>query len=202
VRDQVKLEEQAARGDVITVPSGNEKLRLGIITLPTFYMDFEAYRNRDENFRSTTRDVYNILQAFRGENIDGIILDLRNNGGGSLYEATALTDLFIDPGPVVQIRHANGKVSLDQMAERQAAYRGPLVVLINRLSASASEIFAGAIQDYGRGLIVGTQSFGKGTVQVMTPLKQGQLKLTESKFYRVSGDSTQERGVVPDIVLP
>lgn len=202
VRDQVKLEEQAARGDVITVPSGNEKLRLGIITLPTFYMDFEAYRNRDENFRSTTRDVYNILQSFRGENIDGIILDLRNNGGGSLYEATALTDLFIDPGPVVQIRHANGKVSLDQMAEHPAAYRGPLVVLINRLSASASEIFAGAIQDYGRGLIVGTQSFGKGTVQVMTPLKQGQLKLTESKFYRVSGDSTQERGVVPDIALP
>jgi carboxyl-terminal processing protease len=202
IRDQVKLEEQAARGDVITVPSGSEKLRLGIITLPTFYMDFEAYRNRDENFRSTTRDVYNILQTFRTENIDGIILDLRNNGGGSLYEATALTDLFIDPGPVVQIRHANGKVSLDQMAEHPAAYRGPLVVLINRLSASASEIFAGAIQDYGRGLIVGTQTFGKGTVQVMTPLKQGQLKLTESKFYRVSGDSTQERGVLPDIVLP
>ena len=202
VREQVKLEEQAARGDVITVPHGNDTLRLGIITLPTFYMDFEAYRNRDQNFRSTTRDVYNILQTFRGENVDGIILDLRNNGGGSLYEATALTDLFIDPGPVVQIRHANGKVSMDQMAEHPPVYRGPLVVLINRLSASASEIFAGAIQDYGRGLIVGTQSFGKGTVQVMTPLKQGQLKLTESKFYRVSGDSTQERGVVPDIPYP
>ncbi len=202
VREQVKLEEQAARGDVITVPHGSDKLHLGIITLPTFYMDFEAYRNRDENFRSTTRDVYNILQTFRSEDVDGIIIDLRNNGGGSLYEATALTDLFIDPGPVVQIRHANGKVSLDQMAEHPAAYRGPLVVLINRLSASASEIFAGAIQDYGRGLIVGSQSFGKGTVQVMTPLKQGQLKLTESKFYRVSGDSTQERGVLPDIVFP
>jgi carboxyl-terminal processing protease len=202
VREQVKLEEQAARGDVITVPRGGDKLRLGVITLPTFYMDFEAYRNRDENFRSTTRDVYNILQTFRGDNIDGVIIDLRNNGGGSLYEATALTDLFIDPGPVVQIRRANGKVSLDQMAEHPAAYRGPLVVLINRLSASASEIFAGAIQDYGRGLIVGSQSFGKGTVQVMTPLKQGQLKLTESKFYRVSGDSTQERGVLPDIVFP
>ena len=202
VREQVKLEEQAARGDVITVPHGSDTLRLGIITLPTFYMDFEAYRNRDQNFRSTTRDVYNILQNFRNENVDGIILDLRNNGGGSLYEATALTDLFIDPGPVVQIRHANGKVSMDQMAEHPAVYRGPLVVLINRLSASASEIFAGAIQDYRRGLIVGTQSFGKGTVQVMAPLKQGQLKLTESKFYRVSGDSTQERGVIPDIPYP
>ena len=202
VREQVKLEEQAARGDVITLPHGDKKLRLGIVTLPTFYMDFEAYRNRDKNFRSTTRDVYNILQNFRREDVDGIILDLRNNGGGSLYEATALTDLFIEPGPVVQIRHANGKVSLDQLAEHPAAYRGPLVVLTNRLSASASEIFAGAIQDYGRGLILGTQSFGKGTVQVMTPLKQGQLKLTQSKFYRVSGDSTQERGVVPDISFP
>jgi carboxyl-terminal processing protease len=202
VREQVKLEEQAARGDVITLPQGDKKLRLGVITLPTFYMDFEAYRNRDKNFRSTTRDVYNILQNFRREDVDGIILDLRNNGGGSLYEATALTDLFIEPGPVVQIRHASGKVSLDQMAEHPAAYRGPLVVLINRLSASASEIFAGAIQDYGRGLILGTQSFGKGTVQVMTPLKQGQLKLTQSKFYRISGDSTQERGVVPDISFP
>lgn len=202
VREQVKLEEQAARGDVITVPHGSDTLRLGIITLPTFYMDFEGYRNHDQNFRSTTRDVFNILQNFRGENVDGVILDLRNNGGGSLYEATALTDLFIDPGPVVQIRHANGKVSMDQMAEHPAVYRGPLVVLINRLSASASEIFAAAIQDYGRGLIVGTQSYGKGTVQVMTPLKQGQIKLTESKFYRVSGDSTQERGVLPDIPYP
>ena len=202
VREQVKLEEQAARGDVISVPNGDSQLRLGVITLPTFYMDFEAYRNRDENFRSTTRDVFNILQQFRSESIDGIIVDLRNNGGGSLYEATALTDLFIDPGPVVQIRHADRSLSLDQVAERPAVYRGPLVVLINRLSASASEIFAAAIQDYGRGLVLGSQSFGKGTVQVITPLREGQLKLTQSKFYRISGDSTQERGVVPDIVFP
>lgn len=202
VRDEVALEEQAARGDVISVPAEPRARRLGVITLPTFYMDFEAYRNRDENFRSTTRDVFNILQRFREENVDGVILDLRNNGGGSLYEATALTDLFIDPGPVVQIRHANRKVSLDQMAERPAMYRGPLLVMINRLSASASEIFAAAIQDYGRGLVVGTQSFGKGTVQVLTPVREGQLKLTQSKFYRVSGDSTQERGVMPDIPFP
>ncbi len=201
-REQVKLEEQAARGDVISVPQGDRQVRLGVITLPTFYMDFEAYRNHDENFRSTTRDVFNILQQFRAENVDGIIVDLRNNGGGSLYEATALTDLFIDPGPVVQIRHADRSLSLDQVAERPAVYRGPLVVLINRLSASASEIFAAAIQDYGRGLILGSQSFGKGTVQVITPLREGQLKLTQSKFYRVSGDSTQERGVMPDISFP
>ncbi|MFZ5653037.1 MAG: carboxy terminal-processing peptidase [Pseudomonadota bacterium] len=201
VRDEVALEEQAARGDVISVPAQPRALRLGVVTLPTFYMDFEAYRNHDENFRSTTRDVFNILQKFRDQNVDGIILDLRNNGGGSLYEATALTDLFIDPGPVVQIRHANRKVSLDQMAERPAMYRGPLLVMINRLSASASEIFAAAIQDYGRGLVVGTQSFGKGTVQILTPLREGQLKLTQSKFYRVSGDSTQERGVMPDIAF-
>ena len=202
VREQVKLEEQAARGDVISVPHGGDQTRLGVITLPTFYMDFEAYRNRDENFRSTTRDVFNILQQFRSENVDGIIVDLRNNGGGSLYEATALTDLFIDPGPVVQIRHADRSLSLDQVAERPAMYRGPLVVLINRLSASASEIFAAAIQDYGRGLVLGSQSFGKGTVQVITPLREGQLKLTQSKFYRISGDSTQERGVMPDIAFP
>lgn len=202
VRDQVALEEQAARGDLISIPDGERQVRLGVITLPTFYMDFEAYRNHDENFRSTTRDVFNILQRFRSEEVDGIILDLRNNGGGSLYEATALTDLFIDPGPVVQIRHANRSVSLDQMAERPAVYRGPLLVMINRLSASASEIFSAAIQDYGRGLVVGTQSFGKGTVQVLTPVREGQLKLTQSKFYRVSGDSTQERGVLPDIAFP
>lgn len=202
VREQVKLEEQAARGDVISVPRGDRQVRLGLITLPTFYMDFEAYRNRDENFRSTTRDVFNILQQFRSENVDGIIVDLRNNGGGSLYEATALTDLFIDPGPVVQIRHADRSLSLDQVAERPAVYRGPLVVLINRLSASASEIFAAAIQDYGRGLVLGSQSFGKGTVQAISPLREGQLKLTQSKFYRISGDSTQERGVVPDITFP
>ena len=143
-----------------------------------------------------------LIIDLKKDGVDGIILDLRNNGGGSLYEATSLTDLFIHPGPVVQIRHADQHVSREQRARQRPFYDGPLMVLINRLSASASEIFAGAIQDYGRGLVVGTTSFGKGTVQVLAPLKQGRLKLTESKFYRVSGQSTQHRGVVPDIRFP
>lgn len=207
IRDEVKLESQAAKSEVIVIPaeasdSRDKATRLGLITLPAFYMDFEAYRQGDKNYKSTTRDVFKLLSELRDENVEGIILDLRNNGGGSLYEATSLTDLFIGPGPVVQIKHANRRVSRGQVARQQAMYNGPLLVLINRLSASASEIFAGVIQDYGRGLIVGSQSFGKGTVQVLTPLDRGQLKLTESKFYRVSGDSTQHRGVLPDIVFP
>ncbi len=202
VRDKVKLEEQAAKSDVIEIPDGDRKIRVGVIKIPAFYMDFEAYRNRDPDFKSTTRDVQKLLIKLQQENVQGIVLDLRDNGGGSLLEATALTDLFIDPGPVVQIRHANDRISRDQRSRRLPFYDGPLVVLINRLSASASEIFAGAIQDYGRGLVLGSASFGKGTVQVMAPLKQGQLKFTESKFYRVSGDSTQHRGVIPDITFP
>ena len=206
IRDKVKLEGQAAKKQVITLPglpeNNGEEVRLGVITLPAFYMDFEAYRRGDENYKSTTRDVFRLLNELREEEVNGVILDLRNNGGGSLYEATALTDLFIDPGPVVQIKHASQRVSRDQVARQSAMYNGPLLVLINRLSASASEIFAGVIQDYGRGLVVGSQSFGKGTVQVLTPLDRGQLKLTESKFYRVSGESTQHRGVVPDIAFP
>ncbi|MDB9970047.1 carboxy terminal-processing peptidase, partial [Porticoccaceae bacterium] len=167
-----------------------------------FYMDFEAYRKRDPEYKSTTRDVYKLLTELREQQVDGIILDLRNNGGGSLHEATMLTDLFINTGPVVQIRNAYQQVSRDQRAMMRAAYNGPLLVLINRLSASASEIFAGALQDYGRAVVVGSQSFGKGTVQDVTGLSSGQLKLTVSKFYRVSGDSTQHRGVVPDIEFP
>ena len=210
IRDKVKLESQAAKSQIIELPNplqnqadhNQPNIRLGVITLPAFYMDFEAYRRGDKNYKSTTRDVFKLLNELRLKEVDGVILDLRNNGGGSLYEATSLTDLFIDPGPVVQIKHANQRVSRDQLARQRAMYNGPLLVLINRLSASASEIFAGAIQDYERGLIVGSQSFGKGTVQVLTPLDRGQLKLTESKFYRVSGDSTQHRGVVPDITFP
>ena len=206
IRDKVKLEGQAAKKQVITLPgsreNGGEEIRVGVITLPAFYMDFEAYRRGDKDYKSTTRDVFKLLNELREEEVNGVILDLRNNGGGSLYEATALTDLFIDPGPVVQIKHASQRVSRDQVARQSAMYNGPLLVLINRLSASASEIFAGVIQDYGRGLVVGSQSFGKGTVQVLTPLDSGQLKLTESKFYRVSGESTQHRGVVPDISFP
>ncbi|MBQ0721035.1 MAG: carboxy terminal-processing peptidase [Gammaproteobacteria bacterium] len=202
VRDKVKLEEQAAKSRVIELQQGGESFRAGVITVPAFYMDFEAYRQRDPNFKSTSRDVMKLIVDLTKEGVDGIVLDLRNNGGGSLYEATSLTDLFIHPGPVVQIRHADQHVSREQRARQRPFYDGPLMVLINRLSASASEIFAGAIQDYGRGLVVGTTSFGKGTVQVLAPLKQGRLKLTESKFYRVSGQSTQHRGVVPDIRFP
>ena len=201
-RDKVKLEEQAAKSKVIELGQDDEKFRAGVITVPAFYMDFEAYRQRDPNFKSTSRDVMKLIADLKEQSVDGIILDLRNNGGGSLYEATALTDLFIHPGPVVQIRHADQRVSREQRARQRPFYDGPLIVLINRLSASASEIFAGAIQDYGRGLVAGTTSFGKGTVQVLAPLEQGRLKLTESKFYRVSGQSTQHRGVVPDITFP
>jgi carboxyl-terminal processing protease len=146
--------------------------------------------------------VRNLLKELKQQQVDGIVLDLRNNGGGSLFEATALTDLFIDYGPVVQIRDANKKIYRNQRATSEAFYDGPMIVLINRLSASASEIFAGAIQDYGRGLIIGSQSYGKGTVQTMTDLSSGLLKLTISKFYRVSGGSTQHRGIIPDIAYP
>lgn len=201
-RGTVKLEDQAAQKAVIEVSDGERKRKVGVIEIPAFYHDFEAYRRGDKNFRSTTRDVANLLHELQDEGVEGIILDLRNNGGGSLQEATMLTDLFIDQGPVVQIREADGRVSQHNRSRSRALYRGPLVVMINRLSASASEIFAGAIQDYQRGLIVGTQSFGKGTVQLLSDLPEGQLKLTESKFYRVSGDSTQHRGIIPDISMP
>ena len=202
VRDKVKLEEKSAQSKIIDLEQDGVEMRIGVIDIPAFYMDFEAYRKRDPDFKSTTRDVYKLLTELREEEVDGVILDLRNNGGGSLHEATMLTDLFIDPGPVVQIRNAYQQVSRDQRAIRRAEYNGPLLVMINRLSASASEIFAGAIQDYDRAIVVGSQSFGKGTVQDVTGLSSGQLKLTISKFYRVSGDSTQHRGVVPDIEFP
>ncbi|MFC6635678.1 carboxy terminal-processing peptidase [Microbulbifer taiwanensis] len=201
-RSKVKLEDQAAKKATFEFSDGEKSYKIGIINLPTFYIDFEAYRRRDPNYKSTTRDVAKLLAELKGEKVDGIILDLRNNGGGSLQEATMLTDLFIDQGPVVQIRHANEQISRHNRSRSRAMYRGPLVVLINRLSASASEIFAGAIQDYNRGLVVGNQTFGKGTVQTMAPLKEGQLKITQSKFYRVSGDSTQHAGVTPDIPMP
>ena len=202
VRDKVKLEEKSAQSKIININQNGVDLKLGVIDIPAFYMDFDAYRKRDPEYKSTTRDVYKLLSELREEKVDGIVLDLRNNGGGSLHEATMLTDLFINTGPVVQIRNAYQQVSRDQRAMMRAAYNGPLVVLINRLSASASEIFAGALQDYGRAVVVGSQSFGKGTVQDVTGLSSGQLKLTVSKFYRVSGDSTQHRGVVPDIEFP
>ena len=202
VRDQVKLEEQAAKSRVIELDKDGETYKVGVIDIPAFYIDFDAFNRRDPNFKSTTRDVAKLVSELKAQKVDGLIIDLRNNGGGSLHEATTLTDLFITPGPVVQIRYSNQMISRQNRSRSAPLYDGPLLVLINRLSASASEIFAGAIQDYGRGLVVGTQSFGKGTVQALLPLPEGQLKLTESKFYRVSGESTQHRGVVPDIELP
>ncbi|GAB3106977.1 carboxy terminal-processing peptidase [Pseudomaricurvus hydrocarbonicus] len=201
-RDEVKLEEQAAKKGIIELSDGDKVFKLGVINVPAFYLDFDAYRRRDPNYKSTTKDVYKLLKELEQEQVDGLIIDLRNNGGGSLQEATTLTDLFIDQGPVVQIRQTSQTISRNYRSRHKAVYRGPLLVLTNRLSASASEIFAGAIQDYKRGLIVGSQSFGKGTVQSLTPVYSGQLKITESKFYRVSGDSTQHRGVIPDVSFP
>ncbi|MEM1188086.1 MAG: carboxy terminal-processing peptidase [Pseudomonadota bacterium] len=203
VRNEVRLEEQSAQKRIIEVPHGvSDTLRVGVIDIPTFYIDFEAMRRGDEEYKSTTRDVRRLLNELEDEDIDGLIIDLRNNGGGSLQEANELTGLFIEYGPTVQIRHSSRRVWRDGKRLRSAYYDGPMMVLINRLSASASEIFAGAIQDYKRGLVVGDRSYGKGTVQTIVPLTEGQLKITESKFYRISGDSTQHRGVVPDIAFP
>lgn len=202
-REKVKLEDQAAKKAVIEIEGTNKKTyRIGVINVPSFYLNYEALREGDENFRSTTRDVANLIDELRKEKVDGIVLDLRNNGGGSLREAATFTDLFIDKGPVVQIRTADNQISRGFRAQNPPYYTGPLLVIINHLSASASEIFAGAMQDYERALVIGEQSFGKGTVQTIADLDRGQLKLTTSKFYRISGDSTQLRGVVPDIILP
>ena len=201
-RDEVKLEDQAAEKAILEVSDGEKIHKIGVIHLPTFYIDFDAFSRREANYKSSANDVEKLVNELKKEGVEGIILDLRNNGGGSLQEATNLTDLFIDQGPVVQIRSPDLPINRHNRSYRKAIYRGPLLVLVNRLSASASEIFAGAIQDYKRGLIVGNQTFGKGTVQSVRPLMEGRLKITESKFYRVSGDSTQHRGVIPDIVFP
>jgi len=203
LRNEVKLEEQAAQKEIIEFTDENDQAhRVGVIDIPAFYIDFEAYRQGDKLYRSTTRDVKKLVDELVADGVEGIVIDLRDNGGGSLQEANQLTGLFIEYGPTVQIRSAESRVWRDGKRRRSPYYEGPLAVLINRLSASASEIFAGAIQDYGRGIIVGEQSFGKGTVQSLVPLQEGQLKITESKFYRISGDSTQHRGVVPDIDYP
>ena len=202
VRDRVKLEDKSARSEVLEIESDDRDYKLGVIEIPAFYMDFDAYRQRDPNYKSSSRDVYRLIKELQEQDVEGIVLDLRNNGGGSLIEATALTDLFINYGPVVQIRDSKKRIYRNQRATFRAVYSEPLIVLINRLSASASEIFAGAMQDYGRALVIGSQSYGKGTVQDVTALSNGQLKLTVSKFYRVSGDSTQHRGVIPDIEFP
>jgi carboxyl-terminal processing protease len=202
VRNEVKLEEQSAQKKILEIPSGDDVVKVGVIDIPAFYIDFEAMRRGDKNYKSTTRDVRQLLEELQAEGVEGIVVDLRNNGGGSLQEANELTGLFIEYGPTVQIRHSSRRVWRDGKRLKSPYYEGPLVVLVNRLSASASEIFAGAIQDYQRGIIVGDRSFGKGTVQTLIPLTEGQLKVTESKFYRISGDSTQPRGVVHDLTFP
>ena len=206
VRDQIKLEDSAAKSEVIEV----DNLKLGVIEIPGFYRDFNGAASGTDDFRSTTRDVRELLTKLEAEKVNGIIIDLRQNGGGSLTEATELTGLFIDKGPVVQVKDSNGNVELERDQDPGIAYRGPLMVLVDRNSASASEIFAGAMQDYQRALIVGEPTFGKGTVQTLVDLQRylrtekdlGRLRLTMAQFFRVQGDSTQHRGVVPDVVFP
>jgi len=216
VRDKVKLEEQAAQYQILEVKSGTEKTKtskkIGVINLPAFYLDFEAKSRGDKDYRSTTTDVRKILNKFKKENVEALVMDLRNNGGGSLIEARDLTGLFIDKGPVVQIKNSRGNISIDRDTDKSIAWEKPIIVLINRASASASEIFAAALQDYGRAVIAGERSFGKGTVQQLIPLNNyvnsnsekpmGQLKLTLSQFFRINGGSTQNRGVIPDIRFP
>jgi len=201
-RNVVKLEDKAAKKDIIEIERLSKTFRIGVIELPDFYFDFEAYQNRDYNYRSSSKDVKKLLSELKKEDVDGLILDLRNNGGGSLYEANALAHLFLGRGTTVQIKNSAGNIhSLGEKWGYQY-FDGPLAILVNKFSASASEILAGAIQDYDRGLVIGTETFGKGTVQRVDQLTTGQLKFTESKFYRVSGSSTQNKGVTPDIFLP
>ena len=201
-REEVKLEEQAAKSLIIDAPQGEDNFKIGIINLPAFYIDFNAWRDRDPDFRSSSKDVEDILNKFKLANVDAVIVDLRGNSGGSLYEANKLTGLFVSSGPTLQVKESNGDIRPWGDARATQVWKKPMAVMVDRYSASASEIFAGAIQDYQRGLIVGHKTFGKGTVQQLDDLSSGQLKLTESKFYRVTGSGMQSRGVEPDITLP
>jgi carboxyl-terminal processing protease len=211
VRNKIKLEEQAAKTEIIEGLEGMGELKIGIIELATFYRDFRGESMGEKNFRSTTRDVRKLLQQLKEQGVDGIVIDLRRNGGGSLSEATELTGLFIDRGPVVQVKDAFGKIEVERDPDPEVVYDGPLAVLVDRNSASASEIFAGAIQDYKRGIVIGEPTFGKGTVQTLVNLNRfvpggdddlGRLRLTMAQFFRINGGSTQHRGVVPDILYP
>ena len=201
VRNKIKLEEQAAKAKTITLGDDDPRL-IGVIEIPTFYADFAAQQKGDPNYRSTTRDVRRLVAALKEEGIEGLIIDLRSNGGGSLQEADTMTGLFIRSGPTVQVKSARRRANVLSDNNLELAWDGPMAVMVNRLSASASEIFAGAMQDYGRALVIGNQTFGKGTVQTLIPLNRGQLKLTAAKFYRISGNSTQHQGVIPDIKFP
>ena len=202
VRDTVKLEEQAAKKKTITIDRGRTAYKVGVIDLPTFYHDFKNDQSRTGSLRSTAADVRRLLNELAQEKVGGIVLDLRDNGGGALNEANAVSRLFIDKGPIVQVKDSRGKVSVLSDPEQGIVYAGPLVVLVSRTSASASEILVGAMQDYHRAIIMGDQTFGKGTVQALIPLSKGQLKLTQAKFYRITGESTQHKGVSPDITCP
>ena len=201
-REEVKLEEQAAQSKIINTPINDKEIKLGIINLPAFYIDFNGWRNRDPDFRSSSKDIEKILAEFNEQNVDALLLDLRGNSGGSLYEANRLTGLFVAAGATVQVKESNGYVRPWGDGRAIQAWEKPLAILVDRYSASASEILAGAIQDYERGIIIGDQTYGKGTVQKLDSLSAGQIKITESKFYRVSGESTQRKGIVPDILLP
>ena len=211
VRKTISLDAQAAKANIYTVTAGAAARRIGVISLPTFYEDFAGRKKGLKDFRSATRDVARLLEGLRQAKVDSVLVDLRNNGGGSLTEAIELSGLFIDQGPVVQQRSANGAIAVGADTRAGVAWDGPLGVMINRRSASASEIFAAAMQDYGRGLIIGEPSFGKGTVQSLVDLDQiarnpkpqfGQLKMTIAQFFRINGGTTQLRGVTPDILLP
>jgi carboxyl-terminal processing protease len=210
-RDKIKLEAQAAQKKMVEVERGGQTLRIGVVDVPSFYLDYQALISGDENYTSTTRDVRRLVKELEAEGMDGLVLDLRNNGGGHLQEAQSLSGLFVGNGPVVQLRHTNGRIEVLKDTDPDVVYTGPVAVLVNRFSASASEIFAAAIQDYKRGVIVGQQTYGKGTVQNLFDLDRykrsetpgfGQLTLTIGKYYRVTGGSTQNRGVSPDIELP
>lgn len=211
IRDKIKLEDLHAKKSVINYQKNGKNMKFGVITLPSFYMDFDEYQKGNPNYTSATRDVQRLIKELQTEGMDGLVLDLRNNGGGSLSEAIDLTGLFIKNGPVVQVKNSANKIEVGTDDDPAVVYNGPLVVLTNRFSASASEIFAGAIQDYHRGVVVGESTYGKGTVQTVIDLDKfiqdpgnqvGQLKLTFQKFYRVTGSSTQHKGVTPDVKLP
>ena len=201
-REEVKLEEQAAKSRIIEIEKNMQKIKIGIIDLPTFYIDFSAWRNRDPNFRSSSKDVETILTQFNNQDVEGVLLDLRGNSGGSLYEANKLIGLFVSSGATLQVKESNGNIRPWGDIRAKHLWKKPLAVMVDRYSASASEIFAGAIQDYQRGIIIGQKTFGKGTVQKLDDLSSGQIKITESKFYRITGAGMQNKGIHPDITLP
>jgi len=197
-REEIKLEDRAAKSEIIEINDN----KVGIIDLPSFYIDFDEYQKRNKEYRSSSRDIKNILKDFNNSGVDAVVLDLRNNGGGALIEANRIIGLFVSSGPTVQVKQKRGYIQPYGDTRAIQEWDKPLLVLVNRYSASASEIVAGAIQDYRRGIVVGQRTFGKGTVQSLENLSEGQIKITESKYYRVNGMSTQNKGVIPDIELP